>query len=32
MHRLIDDQNNACDHINIKIYYLHFGFDTRMIA
>ena len=32
MYRSIDDQNNVCDHGKIKIEYLHFGFDLRMIA
>ena len=32
MYQSIDDQNNACDHVNIKIEHLHFGFYLPMIA
>ena len=32
MYPSIDDRNNACDHRNIEIEYLHFGWDLRMIA
>ena len=31
MHCSIDDQNNACDPVRIKIYQLHLVFDLRMI-
>ena len=28
----MDDQNNACDHGNIKIDYLYFGWDICKIT
>ena len=32
MYWYIYDQNGACDHIMIELYYLHLGFDICMIA
>ena len=32
MYQSIDNQNNECDHRNIKIERLPFGFDIHMIV
>ena len=32
MYQPIENQNNECDNRKIKIEYLHYGFDIRMIV
>ena len=32
MYQSVEDRNTACDNINIKMEYLYFGFDIRMVV